>query len=150
MISIQEQDFDVAQEYNQLRQQSSAGAIVTFCGLVRDFDQDHSVTAIELEHYAGMTEKALQSIVEQAKSRWKIQETRVIHRVGHLEANDQIVFVGVSSAHRQDAFNACEFIMDYLKTQAPIWKKQFSPNGGHWVEAKKSDDVAAERWQQKK
>lgn len=146
MISIQTNDFDVAQEYAALRAQSSAGAIVTFCGLVRDLDNQKTVEAIALEHYAGMTEKLLQNIIAEAKSRWQIQHTRVIHRVGKLAANDQIVFVGVSSAHRQDAFKACAFIMDYLKTQAPIWKKQFSPSGDYWVEAKVSDDKAARRW----
>lgn len=146
MIAIQQQDFDLAEEYQKLRQYSSAGAIVTFCGLVRDLDNDESVSAIELEHYPGMTEKLLQEVVDQAKARWNIQHTRVIHRVGYLQAKDQIVFVGVSSAHRRDAFNACEFIMDYLKTRATIWKKQYSHDGTQWVEAKNSDVEATNRW----
>jgi molybdopterin synthase catalytic subunit len=147
MISIQEPDFDLAMEYQALRRQSSAGAIVTFCGLVRDLDNNENIAAIELEHYPEMTEKALQQIIDQAKARWDIQHARVIHRVGRLKANDQIVFVGVSSAHRRDAFSACEFIMDFLKTQAPIWKKQYSQQGEYWVDAKKSDGDAASRWE---
>jgi len=148
VISIQTEDFDLATEYEQLRQRNSAGAIVTFSGLVRDLDQDQKINAIELEHYPGRTEKSLQMIIDQAHERWDIQETRVIHRVGKIKANEQIVFVGVSSAHRRDAFNACEFIMDYLKTQAPFWKKQYTETDNYWVEAKASDDDAAQRWQQ--
>ena len=146
MISVQTDDFDLNAEYESLRKRSSAGAIVTFCGLVRDLDQTEAIKAIELEHYPGMTEKSLQAIVDIAQQRWSVHHVRVIHRVGKLHANDQIVFVGVSSAHRQDAFSACEFIMDYLKTQAPFWKKQISQSGEYWVEAKLSDSNAAKRW----
>ena len=146
MISIQSDDFDVGEEYEFLRRQHSSGAIVTFCGLVRDLDQDKNVDAIELEHYSGMTEKALQDIVTEAQNRWSIEAVKIIHRVGKLRANEQIVFVGVASAHRKQAFAACEFIMDYLKTRAPFWKKQFSGNDAYWVEAKSTDRDAAERW----
>ena len=152
MISVQSEDFDLAAEYTSLREQSGAGAIVTFCGLVRDLDQTNpghaeKVEAIELEHYPAMTEKSLKAIVDQACERWQVHNVRLIHRVGRLRAKDQIVFVGVSSAHRCDAFSACEFIMDYLKTQAPFWKKQYTSNGDYWVEAKASDSDAAKRWQ---
>jgi len=146
MISIQTDDFDVSAEYDALRSQHSSGAIVTFCGLVRDLDHELSVDAIELEHYPGMTEKSLQEIISQAQKRWVIQAVKVIHRIGKLQANDQIVFVGVSSAHRKEAFAACEFIMDFLKTRAPFWKKQYEGNKTHWVEAKITDQDAAKRW----
>lgn len=146
MISVQEKDFSLAEEYDQLRKQHSSGAIVTFCGLVRDLDNKHSVQAIELEHYPGMTEKSLAAIVGQAHARWSVHSIRVIHRIGKLFANDQIVFVGVCGAHRKEAFAACEFVMDYLKTQAPFWKKQFSDDKAYWVEAKDSDTTALDRW----
>lgn len=147
MISVQTQDFSLADEYQLLSEGTSAGAVVTFAGKVRDFNQGDEVQGLSLEHYPGMTEKALTEIVEQAKQRWSLLQVRVIHRVGDLELGDQIVFVGVSSAHRGDAFDACEFIMDYLKTKAPFWKKERVQNSTRWVESRDSDSQAAERWQ---
>ena len=146
MISVQTHDFDLAHEYEMLRDQHPAGAIVTFCGLVRDLDNQEKISSIVLEHYPAMTNKTLQDISDQAHQRWNIHQSRIIHRVGELKANDQIVFVGVSSAHRREAFAACEFIMDFLKTQAPFWKKQTSSSGSYWVEAKSKDQDAAKRW----
>lgn len=146
MISIQNEDFNLADEYQQLRAHASAGAIVTFCGLVRDLDDQDNIESIVLEHYPAMTEKALEGITEQAHQRWSIHQSRIIHRVGELKANDQIVFVGVSSPHRREAFAACEFIMDFLKTQAPFWKKQIGASGSYWVKAKNKDQEAAKRW----
>ncbi|MGJ8680181.1 molybdopterin synthase catalytic subunit MoaE [Paraglaciecola sp.] len=146
-IVVQTEDFDLATEYNQLRENNSTdGAIVTFVGLVRDFNQDGNVSGLFLEHYPEMTEKSLLAIVEQARQKWPIGRVTVIHRVGHLEVSDQIVFVGVSSQHRQAAFSANEFIMDFLKTQAPFWKKETSPKGDVWVEAKQSDVSKAQTW----
>lgn len=148
MIKVQQDDFDLGQEYTALRRRSqSPGAIVTFSGLVRDFSGDENITGMELEHYPGMTEKSLDAIAKQARERWQLDQVTVIHRVGKLLPDDQIVFVGVSSAHRGDAFAACEFIMDFLKTQAPFWKKEFTSDGAYWVEAKTSDVQTAERWQ---
>ncbi|KMV32007.1 molybdopterin synthase catalytic subunit MoaE [Photobacterium swingsii] len=148
MISVQEADFSVAEEYERLAQGTSAGAVVTFIGKVRDFNQGDDVTGLSLEHYPGMTEKSLEKIVEQANARWPLLATRVIHRVGDLELGDQIVFVGVSSAHRGAAFQACEFIMDYLKTQAPFWKKERTTEATRWVDARDTDTSAADRWNQ--
>ena len=148
MISVQEADFTVAEEYERLAQGTSAGAVVTFIGKVRDFNQGDDVTGLSLEHYPGMTEKSLEKIVEQANERWPLIATRVIHRVGDLELGDQIVFVGVSSAHRGAAFQACEFIMDYLKTQAPFWKKERTAEATRWVDARDTDTSAADRWNQ--
>ncbi|MDO6497305.1 molybdopterin synthase catalytic subunit MoaE [Photobacterium sanguinicancri] len=148
MISVQEADFSVAEEYERLAQGTSAGAVVTFIGKVRDFNQGDDVTGLSLEHYSGMTEKSLEKIVEQANERWPLIATRVIHRVGDLELGDQIVFVGVSSAHRGAAFQACEFIMDYLKTQAPFWKKERTAEATRWVDARDTDTSAADRWNQ--
>ncbi len=148
MISVQEADFSVAEEYEHLAQDTSAGAVVTFIGKVRDFNQGDDVTGLSLEHYPGMTEKSLEKIVEQANERWPLIATRVIHRVGDLELGDQIVFVGVSSAHRGAAFQACEFIMDYLKTQAPFWKKERTAEATRWVDARDTDTSAADRWNQ--
>ena len=153
MISIQQEDFDLATEYKALRADApNIGAIATFTGLVRDFNivesspDNTSVQGLFLEHYPGMTEKSLAAIIETAKQRWSIINTRVVHRIGPMQPGDQIVFVGVNSAHRGDAFAACEFIMDYLKTQAPFWKKELTKEGERWVEAKDSDQQAAERW----
>lgn len=146
-ISIQTDDFDVASELAQLRGiDKSAGAIVTFIGLVRDMNEGDNVAAMHLEHYPGMTEKALERIVTAARSRWDVQAVRVIHRVGDLLPSDQIVFVGVSSVHRQEAFAACQFIMDYLKTEAPFWKHEATSEGERWVEARETDLEAARRW----
>lgn len=124
------------------------GAIVSFIGLVRDINDGADVSTLTLEHYPEMTEKALQSIVDEAKQRWDVMDAVVIHRVGTLLPTDQIVLVAISSAHRQAAFSACEFIMDYLKTQAPFWKKETNNQGARWVEAKASDDEAKARWKQ--
>lgn len=148
MISVQTEDFSLSQEYEQLAAGSEAGAIVTFIGKVRDFNQGDSVQGLSLEHYPGMTEKALTEIVEQAKGRWPLLQVKVIHRVGDLKLGDQIVFVGVSSAHRNAAFESCEFIMDYLKTKAPFWKKEQVNDSSRWVDARESDNKATDRWQQ--
>lgn len=147
MIRVQHEDFDLGAEYRRLQQISpKAGAIVLFVGLVRDFSPPDSVTAIVLEHYPGMTEKVLSSIVEQAKERWPLEQVLVIHRVGELLASAQIVCVGVSSSHREAAFSAAEFVMDQLKTQAPLWKKEKSLEGEKWLDTKDSDKVRAGRW----
>ncbi|MGF1723321.1 molybdopterin synthase catalytic subunit MoaE [Photobacterium nomapromontoriensis] len=149
MISVQFEDFSVADEYGLLAEGTDAGAVVTFIGKVRDFNQGDSVTGLSLEHYPGMTEKSLAEIVEQAKARWPLLKVKVIHRVGDLDLGDQIVFVGVTSAHRGAAFQACEFIMDYLKTQAPFWKKEQTESETRWVDARDTDTSAADRWSQK-
>lgn len=142
-VSVQESDFDSGAEIAALSAgDDEAGAVASFVGLVRGGE----VLAMTLEHYPGMTEQALQEIVDQANQRWSLRRTRVIHRVGRLAPGDQIVFVSVSSRHRGDAFAACEFIMDYLKTQAPFWKKEETSAGGRWVDARESDDEAARRW----
>jgi molybdopterin synthase catalytic subunit len=149
-IRIQHEDFDLNAEYRALRCDSqSPGAIVTFTGLVRDTSKHQRITAMELEHYPGMTEKSLQAIIDDAKARWDIDQVTVIHRVGRLLPDEQIVFVGVSSSHRAAAFSACEFIMDFLKTRAPFWKKEFTEHGSYWVDAKDSDRDAADRWSEK-
>ncbi|MCM0147458.1 molybdopterin synthase catalytic subunit MoaE [Photobacterium galatheae] len=146
IVRVQHDDFDVGDEYNALAQTTQAGAIVTFTGKVRDMNLGESVTSLTLEHYPGMTEKSLASIIVQAKSRWPLFSVTVIHRIGHLSSGDQIVFVGVSSAHRGAAFQACEFIMDYLKTEAPFWKKEVREGQSTWVDARESDHQARERW----
>ena len=146
-VSIQTQDFDVSSELAQLRAQDArVGAVCCFVGTVRDRNDAREIGSMELEHYPGMTERALEEIVEQAKARWSLHAVRVIHRHGRLEPADRIVFVGVASAHRGEAFAACEFIMDYLKTQAPFWKCEETPQGARWVDARESDDSAAARW----
>jgi len=121
--------------------------VVAFIGLVRDVNAGEAVSEMTLEHYPAMTQKALEAIVSQARQRWEIDETLVIHRVGRLRPSDQIVLVAVAGAHRGPAFAACEFIMDYLKTQAPFWKKEQTSHGAHWVEARESDEAAVKRWQ---
>jgi molybdopterin synthase catalytic subunit len=147
-VRVQTEDFDVARELAQLRGDNRAvGAIAAFIGTVRDVNDDARVASMTLEHYPGMTEKALAAIVDSAKSRWDIIDALVIHRVGALAPSDQIVLVGVTSAHRGEAFAACEFIIDYLKTQAPLWKKEQTSAGARWVEARAADDDAAARWQ---
>jgi len=147
IVRIQTGDFDVAREIAELRRgDARVGAVAAFVGLVRDINDAAAVSTLTLEHYPGMTEKALLRIVDEAKSRWSIYDAVVIHRVGDLKPADQIVFVAVSSAHRGEAFAACEFIMDYLKTRAPFWKKERTPGGERWVEARASDDEAAARW----
>ena len=139
-ISVQREDFDLSTEVRELSGDGKVGAIATFVGLVRD-------VPMTLEHYAGMTEREIAKIVKEAQARWQVIDATVIHRFGELNPTDQIVLVAVASAHRGDAFAACEFIMDYLKTRAPFWKKEHRPEGAQWVEARSSDDDAAERWQ---
>jgi molybdopterin synthase catalytic subunit len=147
IIRIQAEDFDAGRELEALTGgRRDVGAVASFIGLVRDTNDGHSIRAMTLVHYPGMTEKALTEICRQAHARWDVLETLVIHRVGALQPGDRIVLVGVSSAHRGDAFHACEFIMDYLKTRAPFWKKETTPQGDKWVDARDSDDVAAQRW----
>ena len=145
-ISIQTEDFDTSTEASLAHgNNSSLGAIVTFVGLVRDMDNEH-ITKMTLEHYPGMTEEALQIIVDQAKSRWELGNITIIHRVGELQINDQIVLVITTSKHRKSAFEACEFLIDYLKTQAPFWKKEHTKSAEKWVEAKDSDKMKLHNW----
>ena len=147
-IVIQEKDFSIENEYYFLSSNlPAAGAVVTFVGRVRDFSERPEVTGLILEHYPLMTEKSLSGIVGQARERWDIQRLSLIHRVGELSVEDQIVYVGVSSAHRDDAFEACRFVMDYLKTEAPFWKKERTSSGEAWVEAREKDQRARERWE---
>jgi molybdopterin synthase catalytic subunit len=146
-VRVQTADFDVSRELAALRGgDRRVGAVAVFIGTVRDVNDDATIAALTLEHYPGMTEKALAGIVDEAKSRWDILDALVIHRVGELAPADQIVLVAVTSAHRGEAFAACEFIMDYLKTRAPFWKKEATPDGVRWVDARASDDDAAARW----
>ncbi|VXC00307.1 molybdopterin synthase catalytic subunit MoaE [Massilia sp. 9I] len=146
-IRVQQADFDLSQELAALRAgDGRVGAVVSFVGTVRDLNEGAQVTEMELEHYPGMTEKALEDIVAQARARWPLYGVLVIHRVGPLQPLDQIVLVACSSAHRGEAFAACEFIMDYLKTDAPFWKKEQTPNGARWVDARSSDDSAKQKW----
>ena len=126
------------------------GAVASFIGVVRDLNDGDSVSTLTLEHYPGMTEKSLEAIVQQAKERWDIYDALIVHRVGTMRPLDQIVLVIVTSAHRGESFQACEFLMDYLKTRAPFWKKEVTPEGERWVDARSSDDVAAKRWEQAK
>ena len=147
-IRVQENDFDVGGELAALRERDPrVGALVAFVGTVRDVNDGQAIATMTLEHYPGMTEKALAAIVDEAKSRWDILDALVIHRIGELRPADQIVLVGVTSAHRGEAFAACEFIIDYLKTRAPFWKKESTPAGTRWVDARSSDDAAAARWE---
>ncbi len=154
MISVQVEDFNIADEHQQLRERAGdAGAIVTFTGLVREIYEHgdaglEKIQTLTLEHYPGMTEKALKSIIDAANEKWTLLSTRVIHRVGALKPSDQIVFVGAASAHRQNAFDAARFIMDYLKTEAPFWKKQTTENSEEWIESRQSDIDALEVWQE--
>jgi molybdopterin synthase catalytic subunit len=142
-VSVQEQDFDVGSEIAALTAGTTeVGAVASFVGCVRGGE----VAAMTLEHYPGMTEKALAAIVEEARGRWPLLAVRVIHRIGRLLPGDRIVFVAVSSSHRQAAFAACEFIMDYLKTRAPFWKLEETPTDRRWVDAREADDAAAQRW----
>ena len=142
-ISIQKEDFDLGGEVKAISGNPKIGAVASFVGLVRD-------VPMTLEHYPGMTERAIGKIVDEAKTRWQVMDCTVIHRYGALNPNDQIVLVAVASGHRGDAFAACEFIMDYLKTQAPFWKKEQTAEGTRWVEAKALDDKAADRWKERK
>lgn len=149
-VSIQTEDFDVIQELAQLRLgDKRVGAICSFVGTVRDMNEGDAVSELELEHYEGMTEKSIEAMIDEALKRFDIYAARVIHRVGKLAPLDQIVFVAVTSAHRHESFQACEFLMDYLKTQAPFWKKEQTPHANQasrWVDARTSDDAALNRW----
>lgn len=146
-VRIQTQDFDVAAEIADLRAQDKrVGAVCSFIGTVRDRNDGLSVSAMELEHYPGMTEQSIEQMIDEALKRFDIYSARVIHRVGPLQPLDQIVLVVVTSAHRGESFQACEFLMDYLKTQAPFWKKEQTPEGARWVDARVSDDAALARW----
>lgn len=147
MIKVQFDDFDAGAEIARMRMaRPDVGAVAAFIGQVRDLNEGSEVSGMTLEHYPGMTEKALQGIVERAKGRWDIFDALVIHRIGALKPLDQIVLVVVTGAHRGEAFAACEFIMDYLKTEAPFWKKEQTDSGERWVEARASDDDAKQRW----
>jgi molybdopterin synthase catalytic subunit len=149
-IRIQTEDFDLSTEIAALRaQQPQVGAVVSFIGTVRDLNDGAAVSQMELEHYPGMTEKALQQIVTQAQARWEFLDALVIHRIGPLQPLDQIVLVAVTAAHRGEAFAACEFIMDYLKTEAPFWKKEQTPDGARWVDARSTDTAALGKWDAK-
>ena len=147
IVRVQAEDFDVGRELEALTGgRKDVGAVASFVGLVRDANDGRAIRGMTLEHYPGMTEKALADICAQACGRWNLIDTLVIHRVGALVPGDRIVLVGVSSAHRGDAFAACEFIMDYLKTRAPFWKREETPEGARWVEARDADETAARRW----
>ena len=146
-VQVQAQPFDPGQLTNSVHAGNPAiGALVCFTGYVRDLNLQHEVQGLFLEHFPGLTEKSLQQIAEQAAQRWPLQAVHVLHRIGQLTPAEPIVFVAAASAHRQDAFDACAFIMDYLKTRAPFWKKEFTTNGSHWVEGRDSDQQAAARW----
>ena len=146
-VRVQTGDFDVGAEIAALRAgDARVGAVASFIGTVRDVNDGSGVSTLTLEHYPGMTEKALDAIVARARERWDLIDVLVIHRVGPLAPTDQIVLVAVTSAHRGEAFAACEFVMDYLKTEAPFWKKEGTPDGARWVDARAADDEAAARW----
>ena len=146
-VSIQTEDFDVGAEIAALRRDDAGvGAVCSFIGTVRDRNDGSPVSAMELEHYPGMTEKAIEQMIDEAHRRFDIRGVRVIHRVGPLKLQDQIVLVAVTSSHRGESFQACEFLMDYLKTQAPFWKKESTPEGERWVDARVADDAALKRW----
>ena len=148
-VSVQEEDFDFKHEYALLvSNDKGVGAVVAFIGMVRDLNLAQDVVALELEHYPGMTEKSLLHIAEQAAQRWSLQAARIVHRVGKMYPGDQIVMVLTASAHRGDAYEANQFMMDYLKTEAPFWKKEWTPEGPRWIEARDSDDHAASKWKQ--
>ena len=149
-VRVQREDFDVGAEIARLRAGNPrVGAVASFVGVVRDLNEGADVATMSLEHYPGMTDKALAAIVEQARARWDLYDVLVVHRIGELKPADQIVLVVVTSAHRGDAFAACEFVMDYLKTEAPFWKKETTPDGTRWVDARDSDDAARGRWEAK-
>jgi molybdopterin synthase catalytic subunit len=149
-VRVQTDDFDLSTEVANLRRLTpKVGAVVTFVGTVRDLNEGEQVAEMELEHYPGMTEQALEEIVAEAKSRWELFDALVIHRVGPLRPLEQIVLVAVTSAHRGEAFDACEFIIDYLKTRAPFWKKEQTPSGARWVDARVTDDEAMQKWAQR-
>lgn len=146
-VTIQTEDFDVAREIAALREgDSRVGAVCSFIGTVRDRNDGNSISTMELEHYPGMTERSIRAMIDAARQRFDIHAARVIHRIGRLAPLDQIVLVAVTSAHRGEAFKACEFLMDYLKTQAPFWKKEQTPGGARWVDARVADDAALAKW----
>ena len=146
-ISVQEADFDQQHEYLELTNHNQHdGAVVTFVGMVRNRNEGKQVLALTLEHYPGMTEKCLDEIATEARNRWAVGQVRIIHRIGTLSLGQQIVYVGVAAKHRKAAFHAAEFIMDYLKTKAPFWKKEQTTEGEHWVQAKMSDQAEADNW----
>jgi len=146
-VRVQTADFDLSTEVARLRAgRADVGAIACFVGTVRDVNQGTSVSTMSLEHYPGMTERQLEAICGEARARWRLDDVLVIHRVGELRPLDQIVLVAVTSAHRGEAFAACEFVMDWLKTRAPFWKKEATPRGARWVDARESDEAAAARW----
>jgi len=146
-VSIQAADFDLSTEVAAVRAgDAGVGAVATFVGTVRDRNDGSAVSGMELEHYPGMTERAIEAMIDEARRRFDIRAARVVHRVGPLRPGDQIVLVAVTSAHRGQAFQACEFLMDYLKTQAPFWKKEATPEGARWVDARVADDAALARW----
>jgi molybdopterin synthase catalytic subunit len=146
-VSIQHEDFDLGREVARLREgDAGVGAVASFVGTVRDRNEGLGVSTMELEHYPGMTERAIEAMVDEALRRFPIRAARVVHRVGVLQPGEQIVLVVTTSAHRQAAFQACEFLMDYLKTQAPFWKKEHTPEGARWVDARVADDQALRRW----
>ncbi|MEE4243902.1 MAG: molybdopterin synthase catalytic subunit MoaE [Kangiellaceae bacterium] len=147
MILVTENDFNVAEEYQaMIADNPEDGAVVFFVGLVRDFNQGKEVNGLHLQHYPAMTDKVLKRIVNEAKNRWRIGRVRVVHRVGDLAVNDQIVFVAVSSPHREDSFAAAQYIMDFLKTEAPFWKKEATNEGSRWVDAEEKNNKAKARW----
>ena len=146
-VTVQTADFDLGAEIAALRAgDAGVGAVASFVGTVRDRNDGQGVSAMELEHYPGMTERAIESMIDEAQRRFEIRAARVIHRVGLLQPLDQIMMIAVTAAHRGQAFQACEFLMDYLKTQAPFWKKELTPEGARWVDARSSDDAAIARW----
>lgn len=148
-IKVQEAEFCLAEINRSITaNRTDIGAVVTFSGLVRDFNEQPDVLALTLEHYPGMTEQALEQIAAEAAERWPLQAVQIIHRVGRLTPGDPIVLVAVASAHRQAAFDGCNFVMDFLKTRAPFWKKENTRHGDYWVSARNSDDAAARRWQE--
>jgi molybdopterin synthase catalytic subunit len=148
-VRVQTEDFDVSAELKALRAgRPQVGAVAMFVGTVRDINEGDAVSAMELEHYPGMTESSLQAMIDQAQQRWDVLDCLIVHRVGRLAPLDQIVLVIVSSAHRKQAFEACEYLMDFLKTEAPFWKKESTLEGTRWVEARETDGAAAARWAQ--
>ncbi|MBM7071737.1 molybdopterin synthase catalytic subunit MoaE [Shewanella sp. 202IG2-18] len=146
-VEVQQADFSVADEYQQLSQDQADGALVTFVGKVRDFNDGSEVSQLTLEHYPGMTEKVLHKLAQQARQRWDVNHITIIHRIGTMSLGEQIVFIGVSSAHRQAAFDTCEFLIDFLKTKAPFWKLEATDAGDKWVDARDSDEHATLQWQ---
>jgi molybdopterin synthase catalytic subunit len=149
MINVQQDDFIVADEYQKLADDNQDGAVVTFVGKVRDFNEGLGVQGLSLEHYPGMTEKVLSEIEAKAREHWPLNKVTIIHRVGDLTLGEQIVFIGVTSPHRKAAFAACEFLIDFLKTKAPFWKKELTSEGSKWLEAKASDSQISQQWSTK-